>query len=134
MKKTLYYHIEFREIDNIYNNGFIIVNVEDNRIVSFEGILTGDYIKGGVENKSFCIKYYDLNPILKVYLLKYAILIPQDDIEIPLNFEVINGDEDKTIIDIITTGKIENEEIKQECKDILEKLKRENNVFEEERG
>lgn len=132
MKKTLYYHIEFREIDNIYNNGFIIVNIEDDRRVSFEGILTGDYIKGGVENESFRIKYYDLNPILKVYLLKYTILIPQDDIEIPLNCKVINGD--KTIIDIITTGKIENEEIKQECKDILEKLKRENNVFEEERG
>lgn len=132
MKKTLYYDIIFRECDNMYNDGFIIVDFEDNRKVSFEGILTGDYIKGETENDFFCIKYYELYQILKVFVLKYIIRIPEEDIELPFNCKIISTDE--TIIDIITTGKIENEEIKQECKDILEKLKRENNVFEEERG
>ena len=132
MKKTLYYDIIFRECDNMYNDGFIIVDFEDNRKVSFEGILTGDYIKGETENDFFCIKYYELYQILKVFVLKYIIRIPEEDIELPFNCKIISTDE--TIIDIITTGKIDNEERKQECKNILEKLKRENNVFEEERG
>ena len=93
MKKTLYYNIIFRELGCMYNEGFIIINLSDERIISMEGILTYDYIKVEMEGNNFVIKYYISDEFSQTLTLEHVFIIQKDNLELPLNviFEIVDG-------------------------------------------
>lgn len=130
MQKTLYYDIIFREVGWMYNEGFLIVNLDGERIISMEGVLTCDYIKAKMEKDNLIIKYYALDDYFQTLVEEFKIQICYENLEIPLNIRVSNYNE--TTIEIKTTRKISNNEIKKKYDERLKKFK-ENNVFQEER-
>ena len=130
MKKTLYYNVICREHYHMYNDGFLIVDIEDERILSIEGILTCDYIKAEGNETHIIMKYYNFDYSTQTLMEYFMTIIPQYVIEKIFNIRIML--DDGNIIDITTTRKITNKETKKKYKEILKEFK-ENSVFQKER-
>lgn len=130
MKKTLYYNIVFKECGHMYNKGFLIVNINEERI-KIEGVLTEDYIEAKIEQNNLVIRYYVLDEFFQKLILKYTLEIQKDQVELPINiqYELIN----RSIVQIITKRQIINQEIMEKYDRILKEFKERHNVFGEER-
>lgn len=75
--KTLCYKIAFRSEGWIYNEGNIIIEIDDNNnAVNLEGVLTCDYIKSVITDSEFIIQFYSYD--------EYCEPIDRDDDEIIL--------------------------------------------------
>lgn len=129
MKKTLYYDIIVRKYYEMYNEGFLIVKIDDERLLSIEGIITCDYIQGEMKEDNIFMVYYALDYESQILIEDFSAIIPKENIEIPINLRMkIGGD----VIEIITKRKITNNAIKKKYEETLKEFK-ENSVFQKER-
>ena len=131
MEKTLYYDIEIRELNKMYNKGFIIIKLDGNRLLGLEGVITFDYIKAKmIEEDKLSIVYYSFDCESQMLLEDFEIIIPKENLEIPLNigFTMCDIDGTEEMIEITTKNKVTNNEIQKRYKKILERFKK-NSVF-----
>lgn len=131
MKKTLYYLVKIRELGVMVNQGFIIVKIDDEELISLEGVFTQDYLVAEIENDSICFKYYSRYEEMGDYGKDWEVTMSLDDFELPLNLEAYfetEPQETDTELVIETLRQIVEKTEHQKCESILKKLKN-NNVF-----
>lgn len=123
--KILYYDIIFRECGYLYNEGFLVVEVKDNRIENIEAVLTCDYIKSEIFDDYIQLDYYGLDDSYKKLSKNYQIIIPREYFEVPINIQVENNG---FVIEILTKRKVSNPNIIKQYNQELKKFKK-SNVF-----
>ncbi len=131
--KTLYYRAIIREYSTMINTGFIIVTICNEKIISVEGVFTEDYFTAKIDEETISLEYYSKqegcgNLIELEYFelpinLEAQILIKEDE------REIINEDNECRVIQIATIEKIVECSQQEEYKNILQKFKNNNNVF-----
>lgn len=135
--ETLYYDVILREYGylytddreaGIYNEGFLIIQREGERIKNIEGVLTCDYIKSERSREYVRILYYVLN-YSNSKLVKQCDIFIKEDYELPINLQIEFPDIE---VEIITRRKVTNLAIKEKYNERLAEFKK-NNVFEKER-
>lgn len=135
--ETLYYDVILREYGylytddreaGIYNEGFLIIQREGERIKNIEGVLTCDYIKSEKSLEYVRILYYVLN-YSNSKLVKQCDIFIKEDYELPINLQIEFPDIE---VEIITRRKVTNLAIKEKYNQRLAEFKK-NNVFEKER-
>ena len=135
--ETLYYDVILREYGylytddreaGIYNEGFLIIQREGERIKNIEGVLTCDYIKSERSREYVRILYYVLN-YSNSKLVKQCDIFIKEDYELPINLQIEFPDIE---VEIITRRKVTNLAIKEKYNQRLAEFKK-NNVFEKER-
>ena len=127
MKKTLCYEIVFRKYGRMKNNGFIIAEIEDNKIISLEGILTLDYLVARIDKNYIFLEYYVIDENFKKYIKDKVIQIRKEDIVLPL---MLNIQADGEILEIRTSNRISDSDLVNRYQNDLKNLK--SNVFETE--
>ena len=124
--KTLYYDIIFRHCEYSYNEGFIILKLEEGRIKDIEGVLTCDYIKSEISDEEVKICYYEFDSECWNLVEKFQIYIKQEYFELPMNLQITDGNH---VVEIMTKCKVTNPNIKEKYNKILIDLKKNYNVF-----
>ena len=131
MKKALYYDIELEEFGKMYNNGFIIAEIEDGRVTNVEGVITCDFLKAEInKDNGITFEYYTLKYNVQPLEEEFEFYIKQEDLELPINMEVLTDDKRK--IKLSTKRSIFESKTKEEYIRILEEFKQ-NNVFKKGR-
>ena len=72
-KKTLYYKTVIRYIGMMKNEGFIVVEIDDNKIIKMEGIFTGDYLAADIKDDVIILDYYTREDDMEEYQKKFSI-------------------------------------------------------------
>lgn len=142
MKETLYYKVVLRAEDIFsYNDGFIVIEVEDGNIINLEGIFTTDFVKSNIREEYIFPIYYEsqgtkkLTENFRTIYKKVEIknFINNPEIELPKASFISIVNENNVVEDIVEVEIIEKIEdvCKQlELKERISKFKQ-NNVFEE---
>lgn len=145
--KTLCYWVEIRECGKMVNNGFIIVTFYNDTIFSIEGVFTNDYLTAQIEEDTISLEYYSRKDGIGSYMREWKIPIGMEYFELPLNLKAhLFNEEDKfeddeleddeledeqsydTIL-VETIGRILDKSQKDKYERVLEKFKKNNNVF-----
>lgn len=132
MKKTLYYNVIIKEKFQDYqmhNDGFIIVNLDGERLLGIEGVVTCDYIKAEMREDNLFMVYYSFDCETQMMVEDFETIIPKENIELPFNIKFMKGSD---VVKITTEERITNHETKKKYEEILKKFKK-NSVFQEER-
>lgn len=125
--RKLFYNVKIVVKDNDYNDetrmfrneGFLIVSIDNSKIVGIEGLLTRDYIIVVLEKNELVLKYYELD-VDSGYLQEIFNIILEEDEEIPLNLQL---ETDSMIIDFYTTATIRDADVKKHYEFLLEEFK-----------
>ena len=140
-KKTLYYRIIIREIDRMVNDGFIIANICDGKLFSLEGIFAEDYLTAKIDEDAISLEYYSRYEVFGQYEKQWEIPIQNECFELPLyteahllskeDYENMDEDEEEEyeVIKIETLEQISQNSQKEKYNKILQKFKKNNNVF-----
>ena len=125
-KKALYYRVIVREVNRMVNDGFIIANICDGKLFSLEGVFA---------------EYYSRYEALGQYEKQWKIPIQNECFELPLyiethllseeDYENMDKDEEEEyeVIKIETLEQISQNSQKEKYNKILQKFKKNNNVF-----
>lgn len=108
---TLCYKVIYRELGRVYNEGFVIAQIEGGKIAKLEGILTIDYLNAQIFEDYINIQIFKL---CKADALGKFLEIPMaiEDFELPINMTAsgIDPKVDKVVfIEIITEEQIWNQ-------------------------
>lgn len=140
-EKTLYYRVIVREVDRMVNDGFIIVTICDGKLFSLEGIFSEDYLTAKIDENTVCLEYYSRYEALGQYEKQWKIPIQNECFELPLyiethllseeDYENMDKDEEEEyeVIKIETLEQISQNSQKEKYNKILQKFKKNNNVF-----
>ena len=128
-KKTLYYKTVIRYIGMMKNEGFIVVEIDDNKIIKMEGIFTGDYLAADIKDDVIMLDYYTREDDMEEYQKEFSIELDINSIELPLN---VSAESDFITIEISTEHMILKSDEKVKCERILSEFK--NNVFKKGRN
>ena len=142
-EKTLYYRAIVREVDRLVNDGFIIANICDGKLFSLEGVFAEDYLTAKIDEDAVSLEYYSRYEVFGQYEKQWKIPIQNECFELPLYIEVhllseedyenMDEDEDEEeeyeVIKIETLEQISQNSQKERCNEILQKFKKNNNVF-----
>lgn len=124
--KTLCYKSIFRCKGWLYNEGFVIVEIDNGELKSLEGMLTNDYLEGKIENEKLRISIFTLDNKGK-YKEEFIFLIALEVIQFP--FSIHKKDKDGNEYEMIFEGRPNNS--LEFCKKMLKRFKS-HNVFERE--
>lgn len=125
--KTLYYKIEIREPGIFFNNGFVKVEIGDERKINLFGILTGDVIIGEEQDKKIKFSYFVRNYIKNCFEENFTVLMDLEEFKLPERFTFEDEDGKQLIIVIGSQIKSELEKKKYDSR-IAEII----DVFEDE--
>ena len=116
--KTVCYKIEFRKYGSFYDDGFFIIEFENNQILRMEGLLTFDYIEAEiVDNKDVEFLIYSLDEERVFMEPRFKFCVDANDFEIPIDFEIKNDD------DIYNFSILEKRSNTKQLSEFLEKFK-----------
>ena len=126
--KTLCYKFVFCLKGLLYNDGFIIAEIEDGSIKNIEGLLTDEYVEGKVVGDKIEIIIYSRNSKGKLEET-HNVKVKLTKFKLPLYIRTI---EDKNQIIELKTG----EKITGHTRELKRSIKnfKDNNVFEKERN
>mgnify|MGYP004531281657 CR=1 FL=1 len=138
--KTLYYRAIIREYSTMINTGFIIVTICNEKIISVEGVFTEDYFTAKIDEETISLEYYSKQEGCGNLKKEWEVPIELEYFELPINLEaqilikedereIINEDNECRVIQIATIEKIVECSQQEEYKNILQKFKNNNNVF-----
>lgn len=114
MIKTLYYNVVCREYGQMYNEGFILVDIEDGVLKNIEGLLTLDYIVFYIKDKVIDIKYYSLNENFTAFELEFEAIRELEEFELPIDL-IIEMVDDGSTVEISIFNQITDKKDKLRC-------------------
>ena len=121
MKKALCYKAVARKTDEMVSDGFIIVEIENERIISCEGIFTFDYLTSKIGDSMIVFEYYTINENFDCYNKIVEIPIITKEFEIPsrITISLRNGKK----FEIEMKDRVLDEQLENYYQNSLKKLK-----------
>lgn len=119
--KTYCYELIYRWIGYLYNDGFVVVEIEDDgRIHSIEGLLGIDYLNTKIVNNKIDFFVYEYDYKTRKYIKDFNGVVRINSLELPFSFVFTQKDEEEEIVvELIATKELEA----MPCKERLEKFK-----------
>ena len=111
MKKTLCYKAIARKTDEMVSDGFIVIETENRKIISLEGIFTVDYLTSKVHNDIIEFEYFTLNETFNEYIKTVEISVRTEDFVVPctVTLRLKNGNKfEIEMIDRVLDKQLEN--------------------------
>lgn len=111
MKKTLCYNAIARKTDEMVSDGFIVIETENRKIISLEGIFTVDYLTSKVHNDIIEFEYFTLNETFNEYIKTVEISVRTEDFVVPctVTLRLKNGNKfEIEMIDRVLDKQLEN--------------------------
>lgn len=115
--KALYYEVKLRQIDVMYNEGFIIVYIDGDKLIKVEGMFTFDYLCAHNIKGNLYVDYYKHNPCStekNTTYKKFEFVLNSKQLQFPINtifrFKNLN-----TEVQVFTIRKIDNPSEQKRC-------------------
>lgn len=119
--KKICYNAVVRYIGKMRNDGFIVVEIENDKIVSVDGMFTNDYIRSILREKHIAIEYYCWDYRIKLYVGEVRVPIKLEEVKLPLNVEITTPEGEEFQIE--TLEQVTDEELSKYYQEKLEKFK-----------
>lgn len=101
MKKTLCYKAVARKTGEMVSDGFIVVEIENQKIISLEGLFTVDYLISKIDDDIIEFEYYTLNETFDEYINTVEIPVRTEEFVLPCTVTLVLKDGNKFEIEII---------------------------------
>lgn len=121
MKKTLCYKAVARKTDKMVSDGFIVVEIENRKIISLEGIFTVDYLTSKIDDDIIEFEYYTLNEMFNEYINTVEIPVRTEEFVLPCTVTLVLKDGNKFEIEII--DRVFDKQLENHYQESLKKLK-----------
>ena len=115
--KALYYEVKLRLIGVMYNEGFIIVYIDGDKLIKVEGMFTFDYLCAHNIKGNLYVDYYKHNPCStekSTTYKKFEFVLNVKQLQFPINtifrFKNLN-----TEVQVSTIRKIDNPSEQKRC-------------------
>ena len=115
--KALYYEVKLRQIGVMYNEGFIIVYIDGDKLIKVEGMFTFDYLCAHNIKGNLYVDYYKHNPCStekSTTYKKFEFVLNVKQLQFPINtifrFKNLN-----TEVQVSTIRKIDNPSEQKRC-------------------
>lgn len=125
--KTLYYKMEMRVFQTMFNEGFLKVEIDEEQKIRMFGVLTDDVFTGEEKDGLIRFSYFVCNYEEECFDEIFEFSIESKYFQLPQSFELENKDGNRIQIDI--EEKIQNQLKKEKCDRIIDKVI---DVFENE--
>ena len=100
MKKTLCYKAVARKTGEMVSDGFIVVEIENRKIISLEGLFTVDYLTSKIDDDIIEFEYYTLNETFDEYINTVEIPVRTEEFVLPCTVTLVLKDGNKFEIEI----------------------------------
>ena len=121
MKKTLCYKAVARKTCEMVSGGFIVVEIENRKIISLEGIFTVDYLTSKIDDDIIEFEYYTLNETFDEYINTVEIPVRTEEFVLPSTVTLVLKDGNKFEIEII--DRVFDKQLENHYQESLKKLK-----------
>ena len=121
MKETLCYKAVARKTDKMVSDGFIVVEIENRKIISLEGIFTVDYLTSKIDDDIIEFEYYTLNETFNEYINTVEIPVRTEEFVLPCTVTLVLKDGNKFEIEII--DRVFDKQLENHYQESLKKLK-----------
>ncbi len=126
--EEIYFNATLRYSCIMKNDGFLIVKIQEGKIVDISGLFTNDLIASEKKGDAIVLTFYAMDSTLWTYIEEVSIEISNDAKKtLPLKAEknidvYLDGRKEKTLFQIETNYKILDEKEKERCNDSIRRL------------
>ena len=126
--EEIYFNATLRYSCIMKNDGFLIVKIQEGKIVDISGLFTNDLIASEKKGDAIVLTFYAMDSTLWTYIEEVSIEISNDAKKtLPLKAEknidvYLDGRKEKTLFQIETNYKILDEKEKERCNDSVRRL------------
>ena len=126
--EEIYFNATLRYSCIMKNDGFLIVKIQEGKIVDISGLFTNDLIASKKNGDAIVLTFYAMDYALWAYSEEVSIEISNDAKKtLPLKAEknidvYLDGRKEKTLFQIETNYRIIDEKEKEKCKDSIRRL------------
>ena len=103
------------------SDGFIVVEIENRKIISLEGIFTVDYLTSKIDDDIIEFEYYTLNETFNEYINTVEIPVRSEEFVLPCTVTLVLKDGNKFEIEII--DRVFDKQLENYYQESLKKLK-----------
>lgn len=126
--EEIYFNATLRYSCIMKNDGFLIVKIQEGKIVDISGLFTNDLIASEKKGDAIVLTFYAMDSTLWTYIEEVSIEISNDAKKtLPLKAEknidvYVDERKEKTLFQIETNYKILDEKEKEICNDSIRRL------------
>ena len=126
--EEIYFNATLRYSGFMKNDGFLIVKIQEGKIVDISGLFTNDLIASEKKGDASVLTFYAMDSTLWTYIEEVSIEISNDAKKtLPLKAEknidvYVDERKEKTLFQIETNYKILDEKEKEICNDSIRRL------------
>lgn len=126
--EEIYFNATLRYSCIMKNDGFLIVKIQEGKIVDISGLFTNDLIASEKKGDAIVLTFYAMDYALWAYSEEVSIEISNDAKKtLPLKAEknidvYLDGRKEKTLFQIETNYRILDEKEKERCNDSIRRL------------
>lgn len=126
--EEIYFNATLRYSGFMKNDGFLIVKIQEGKIVDISGLFTNDLIASEKKGDAIVLTFYAMDSTLWTYIEEVSIEISNDAKKtLPLKAEkniyvYVDERKEKTLFQIETNYKILDEKEKEICNDSIRRL------------
>ena len=126
--EEIYFNATLRYSGFMKNDGFLIVKIQEGKIVDISGLFTNDLIAREKKGDAIVLTFYAMDSTLWTYIEEVSIEISNDAKKtLPLKAEknidvYVDERKEKTLFQIETNYKILDEKEKEICNDSIRRL------------
>ncbi len=126
--EEIYFNATLRYSCIMKNDGFLIVKIQEGKIVDISGLFTNDLIASEKKGDAIVLTFYAMDSTLWTYIEEVSIEISNDAKKtLPLKAEknidvYLDGRKEKTLFQIETNYRILDEKEKERCNDSIRRL------------
>lgn len=126
--EEIYFNATLRYSCIMKNDGFLIVKIQEGKIVDISGLFTNDLIASKKNGDAIVLTFYAMDYALWAYSEEVSIEISNDAKKtLPLKAEknidvYLDGRKEKTLFQIETNYRILDEKEKERCNDSIRRL------------
>ena len=126
--EEIYFNAKLRYSGFMKNDGFLIVKIQEGKIVDISGLFTNDLIASEKKGDAIVLTFYAMDSTLWTYIEEVSIEISNDAKKtLPLKAEknidvYVDERKEKTLFQIETNYKILDEKEKEICNDSIRRL------------
>ena len=123
--EEIYFNATLRYSCIMKNDGFLIVKIQEGKIVDISGLFTNDLIASEKKGDAIVLTFYAMDSTLWTYIEEVSIEISNDAKKtLPLKAEknidvYLDGRKEKTLFQIETNYKILDEKEKERCNETI---------------
>lgn len=103
------------------SDGFIVVEIENRKIISLEGLFTVDYLTSKIDDDIIEFEYYTLNETFDEYINTVEIPVRTEEFVLPCTVTLVLKDGNKFEIEII--DRVFDKQLENYYQESLKKLK-----------